>query len=124
MGGWRVADILAQFNAYKSLVPVMGAIILDQEMEHCLLLRGVKNSASWGFPKGKVDQDEADIDCAVREEREETSLDISGMISEEKQEESKEVLLLPAQRSRVIEHKVALVAIAGLDGFSENGSDC
>ena len=79
----QVADILAQFNAYKSLVPVMGAIILDQEMEHCLLLRGVKNSASWGFPKGKVDQDEADIDCAVREVREETSLDISGMISEE-----------------------------------------
>ena len=79
----QVADILAQFNAYKSLVPVMGAIILDQEMEHCLLLRGVKNSATWGFPKGKVDQDEADIDCAVREVREETSLDISGMISEE-----------------------------------------
>lgn len=79
----QVGEILSQFNAYKLLVPVMGAIIMDEEMEHCLLLRGVKSSSSWGFPKGKVDENEADINCAVREVLEETSLDISSMVSEE-----------------------------------------
>ena len=79
----QVGEILSEFNAYKSQVPVMGAIILDEEMEHCLLLRGIKNSSTWGFPKGKVDQNEADIDCAVREVREETSLDISDRVAEE-----------------------------------------
>ena len=54
----QVSQILNKFRTYKSQVPVMGAIILDPEMEHCLLLRGVKSSASYGFPKGKVNQEE------------------------------------------------------------------
>ena len=79
----QVSQILNKFRTYKSQVPVMGAIILDPEMEHCLLLRGVKSSASYGFPKGKVNQEEADVDCAVREVLEETSFDISALVSEE-----------------------------------------
>ncbi|QDZ20099.1 subunit 2 of mRNA decapping complex [Chloropicon primus] len=79
----QVDEIMSQFNAYKSLVPVMGGIILDKEMEHCLLLRGIKSSGTWGFPKGKLDQNEEDIHCAAREVLEETSLDISDMVSEE-----------------------------------------
>jgi len=79
----QVGDILLKFNAYKSLVPVMGAMILDPELEHVLLLRGIKSSSSWGFPKGKVNQEEADLDCAIREVLEETSFDIGPMVCEE-----------------------------------------
>jgi mRNA-decapping enzyme subunit 2 len=100
----QLGDIYAEFNAYKSQVPVMGAIILDEGMEHCLLLRGIKNNASWGFPKGKVNQGEADVACAVREVLEETSLDIGSMVSEE---DSIEVKVRNQQRKMYI--------VAGVD---------
>jgi len=32
-------------------------------------VQGYLVKASWGFPKGKVNQDEAPVDCAVREVR-------------------------------------------------------
>lgn len=34
-----------------------------------MLVKGWKASATWGFPKGKIDQEEDDADCAVREVR-------------------------------------------------------
>jgi len=34
------------------------------------------NTRSWGFPKGKINKDEPEIDCAAREVYEETGFDI------------------------------------------------
>ena len=59
--------IYANFSAYKQTVPVMGAILLNVAMDKCLLVRGYKDSASWGFPKGKVAKEESDMACAIRE---------------------------------------------------------
>ena len=59
--------IFAQFSAYKQAVPVMGAILLNAAMDKCLLVRGFKEHASWGFPRGKLAKDETDVECAVRE---------------------------------------------------------
>ena len=61
--------IFAQFSAYKQAVPVMGAILLNTAMDQCLLVRGFKEHASWGFPRGKLAKDETDVECAVREVR-------------------------------------------------------
>ena len=47
----------------------MGAIILDPSMEKCLLVRGWRSVDGWGFPTGKINKDEADDACAVREVR-------------------------------------------------------
>ena len=47
----------------------MGAIILDPTMEKCLLVRGWRSVDGWGFPTGKINKDEADDACAVREAR-------------------------------------------------------
>lgn len=47
----------------------MGAIILDPSMEKCLLVRGWRSVDGWGFPTGKINKDEADDACAVREAR-------------------------------------------------------
>lgn len=64
------------FLNYKLLVPVCGAIILNPTLDKCLFVRGYNSKASWGFPKGKVDHEEADYFCAIREIKEEIGFDI------------------------------------------------
>jgi mRNA-decapping enzyme subunit 2 len=78
-----VDTILERFRAFKRNVPVMGAILLDAPMERVLLVKGWDSRAGWGFPRGKVNQGEADDACAAREVLEETGLDIEGRIVEE-----------------------------------------
>lgn len=67
-----------EFMAYKVRVPVRGAILLDESMNHALLVRGWKKGSSWAFPRGKINKDEKDLDCAIREVYEETGYDIRG----------------------------------------------
>ena len=50
-------------------IPVVGAIMLSPGMEQCLLVRGWGPGASWGFPRGKVNEAEPDAACAIREVR-------------------------------------------------------
>lgn len=72
---------------YKTRVPVCGAIMLNDTWEKvsgprleltwpvltfarkCILVKGWKSSAGWGFPKGKINQDEEPHKCAAREVR-------------------------------------------------------
>ncbi|KAK3700811.1 mRNA-decapping enzyme subunit 2 [Vermiconidia calcicola] len=79
-----------EFLAYKVRVPVRGAILLDEEMENVVLVRGWKKGASWSFPRGKINKDERDLDCAIREVYEETGYDVRGAgLVPEKEEEVK-----------------------------------
>lgn len=73
-----------EFLAYKVRVPVRGAILLDEKMEKLVLVRGWKKGSSWSFPRGKINKDERDLDCAIREVYEETGFDIatSGLLPE------------------------------------------
>ncbi|QIW94824.1 hypothetical protein AMS68_000342 [Peltaster fructicola] len=64
------------FLAYKVRVPVRGAILLDESMERAVLVRGWKKGANWSFPRGKINKDEKDLTCAIREVYEETGFDI------------------------------------------------
>ncbi|EEB09786.1 mRNA decapping complex catalytic subunit Dcp2 [Schizosaccharomyces japonicus yFS275] len=70
------------FLRYKTRIPVRGAIMLNKEMDKCLLVKGWKASSGWGFPKGKINKDEADVDCAIREVYEETGFDSTNWINE------------------------------------------
>ena len=76
----------AEFLAYKSRVPVRGAIMLNENMDEVVLVKGWKKSANWSFPRGKINKDENDLDCAVREVYEETGFDIraAGLVKDEK----------------------------------------
>ena len=65
-----------QFMAYKTRVPVRGAILLDETMDKILLVKGYKKNATWSFPRGKINKDEDDLICAIREVWEETGYDI------------------------------------------------
>ena len=79
-----------QFLAYKTRVPVRGAIMLNQEMTHAVLVKGWKKGAKWSFPRGKINKEENDLDCAVREVWEETGYDLkeAGLVLPEEQMKS------------------------------------
>ncbi|KAF2260350.1 hypothetical protein CC78DRAFT_501737 [Lojkania enalia] len=75
------------FLAYKTRVPVRGAIMLNHDMTQAVLVKGWKKGAKWSFPRGKINKDEADLDCAVREVYEETGYDLkaAGLVRPEEQ---------------------------------------
>ncbi|GBG29035.1 mRNA decapping complex subunit 2 [Hondaea fermentalgiana] len=68
-----------QFREYRARIPVYGAVLLNQDMTRVLLVKGFKGN-SWGYPKGKVNQHEEDVTCAVREVYEEIGYNCEGMI--------------------------------------------
>ncbi|KAG6452032.1 hypothetical protein O3G_MSEX007430 [Manduca sexta] len=73
--------VLDNWREYKQTVPTYGAILLDTDLTHVLLVQSYWTKASWGFPKGKVNEDEEPWKCAVREVLEETGFDISQLIN-------------------------------------------
>lgn len=58
--------------------------MLDESMERVVLVKGWKKGASWSFPRGKINKDEKDLDCTIREVWEETGFDIraAGLVPE------------------------------------------
>lgn len=45
-----------------------------------MLVKGWKSSSSWSFPRGKINADEPERECAARETLEETGYDVSDKI--------------------------------------------
>ncbi|KAJ2856586.1 mRNA-decapping enzyme subunit 2 [Coemansia erecta] len=64
------------FLDYKFKVPVCGAILLNPTLDKVLLVKGWSSRSSWGFPRGKINKDEPEWQCAQREVIEETGFDI------------------------------------------------
>ena len=85
------AQAFSDFLDYKTRVPVRGAILLNEQMDSVVLVKGWKKNANWSFPRGKINKDELDLDCAVREVYEETGYDIkaAGLVGSE--EETKNI---------------------------------
>lgn len=83
----------AEFLSYKTRVPVRGAIMLNEKMDEVVLVKGWKKGANWSFPRGKINKDEPDLDCAIREVYEETGYDIkaAGLVGKEEEMESFEM---------------------------------
>jgi len=79
----QVDDILSKWKVFKHAVPTNGAIVLDESMRNVLLVQGFWAKASWGFPKGKVVEEESEAHCAQREVFEETGYDISDKLKED-----------------------------------------
>jgi 8-oxo-dGTP pyrophosphatase MutT (NUDIX family) len=65
------------FQKYKRRVPVCGAIMLNAEMTKAVLVKAWGKCSAWSFPKGKINQEETKIECAVREVEEETGYNCS-----------------------------------------------
>ena len=79
----RVEEVIDEWKEYKLAVPTYGAILLNTFLDKVLLVQGYWAKASWGFPKGKVNEEEPPHLCAVREVHEETGFDISDYIDQE-----------------------------------------
>ncbi|KAI9144297.1 Dcp2, box A domain-containing protein [Paraphysoderma sedebokerense] len=69
--------IFNDFMQYKIRVPVCGALILNENMDKILLVKGWSAKSGWSFPKGKINKNEPELKCAVREVCEETGFDIT-----------------------------------------------
>lgn len=80
---WKTETAFTEFMSYKTRVPVRGVIMLNVNMDKAVLVKGWKSGASWSFPRGKIDQNEDDRDCAIRETYEETGFDLTGMVGAE-----------------------------------------
>lgn len=89
------AQAFSEFLAYKTRVPVRGAIMLNEPMDSVVLVKGWKKGANWSFPRGKINKDEPDLDCAVREVYEETGYDIkaAGLVGNEEETKHIEVTM-------------------------------
>jgi len=74
-------DAFSRFSSYILEIPVYGAIILNQPLDKVLLVTNFKNT-NYSFPKGKINQNETGIECAIREVWEETGINIRQFISE------------------------------------------
>ena len=59
--------------------------MLNHDMDAVVLVKGWKKGANWSFPRGKINKDEPDLDCAIREVYEETGFDVreAGLVANE-----------------------------------------
>lgn len=81
---WRwgdPSDALSRFGKYKLTIPVRGIALMNKDLTKVVLVQGTE-SASWSFPRGKISKDESDLECAIREVREETGFDAREHTSE------------------------------------------
>lgn len=75
-------ELFADFSVYKSMIPVYGVIMLSPDFKKMVLVCSYKGN-SWSFPRGKVNQNEGTLACAVREALEETGFDATDYCREE-----------------------------------------
>ncbi len=60
--------------------------MLNEAMDSAVLVKGWKKGANWSFPRGKINLEEDDLTCAIREVYEETGYDLeaSGLVPEDR----------------------------------------
>lgn len=78
----NLSVILEEWRSYKISVPTYGTILLTPDMKKCLLVQSFFAKNSWSFPKGKVNENEDPVKCAIREVYEETGFDSCHLINE------------------------------------------
>ena len=74
-----VEEVIADFMDYKRSVPTYGVILLNSTLDKVLLVQSYKRKA-WGFPKGKVNENERGEVCAAREAEEEIGLNVDELL--------------------------------------------
>lgn len=78
----KADEALAKFSKYKKTIPVRGAAIFNEDLNKILLVKGTE-SDSWSFPRGKISKDEDDVDCCIREVKEEIGFDLTDYIDDD-----------------------------------------
>lgn len=95
------------FSDYKWTIPVYGCALLNSDLTKVVLVRGYKQD-TWGFPRGKVNEDEDELKCAIREAEEETGYDPTSL------NPSRDDFLVWNQRRKGGEKRVTIFVIPGV----------
>lgn len=64
-------QIFADFANYKAEIPACGCIMVNPSMTKIVLVR-TYDGKNWTFPRGKLNEGETELECAIREVFEET----------------------------------------------------
>jgi len=100
----KFEETFNEFTKYRRMVPTYGAILLNKAMDKVVLVSSYISGYK-GFPKGKINEGESEIQCAIREVYEEVGIDITELIND------KEYLLIEG----VDEKYLKLFVVASLD---------
>eukprot|EP00808_Paulinella_micropora_P031158 g78721.t1 len=92
----RFEKLFRRFVKYVGEVPVAGCILLSKGHRSVLMIQGNSKNKYWGFPKGKLDHNETNADCAAREVMEEVGFPVDA------KQLSDENSILSSVRGRVI----------------------
>ncbi|KAG8877857.1 mRNA-decapping enzyme subunit 2 [Tulasnella sp. 331] len=79
----RHEEAFDDFLKYKTSVPVCGGILLNRSWDKCVLVKGYKSGSPWGFPRGKINENEPLHECAAREVLEETGYNCRDQMRED-----------------------------------------
>jgi len=71
----RFDELYHKFKDYQHRIPVYGAALLTADFKKVLMVTSFYGGATWGFPKGKVNEGEGKLECALREVYEEVGFD-------------------------------------------------
>jgi len=80
---YLLPKILLAFSKYKKTIPTCGIIVLNKKLDKCVLVSSYNDRKSFSFPRGKINQDEEIIKCAVREVYEEIGFDTTPFVRKE-----------------------------------------
>lgn len=72
---------MKKHKQYSKTIPLYGAILMNEAADSVLLVMNFSKTV-YSFPKGKVNENEAGSECAVREVWEEVGYDISKKIKD------------------------------------------
>jgi len=78
----KAAKLASEFRAYMSRIPVFGVIILNEKLDKVLMCTPYKGK-SWTWPKGKINQGEDEMVCAVREVYEEVGYNCGHLVKKD-----------------------------------------
>lgn len=81
-----VDSLTSQFKSYKQEVPTCGAALLNPDMTKVVLVCGWGKYGKWGFPRGKIANDETELHAAIREVKEETGFDVTPLLDKRGEE--------------------------------------
>ena len=70
----KFEQVYASFNQYLNAVPVCGCVLVNPAMTDVVMVRSCVINV-WGFPRGKLDANEDEVTCAIREVEEEVGFD-------------------------------------------------
>ena len=87
-----VEQVIAEFKEYKKSIPTCGVILLNEDLDKVLLVKSYWTKY-WGFPQGKIEENETPRACAAREAYEEIGFNVKTFLDPRTWFEKVEIIL-------------------------------